>query len=183
MNPCLKRCVLRSYLLAPYLNSVLQGMLIPLCMLLFFIAVPVKAEPQAPEFALPELNGERVYALQDYRGKVIYLDFWASWCGPCRQSLPALNVLHKEMAGRDFEVVAINLDENPRDALQFLQQYPVDYTILVDRSGETPRAYELTGLPTSVLIDQRGVLVASFEGFDPAHLVKLRRAIDILLAQ
>ena len=87
------------------------------------------------------------------------------------------------MAGRDFEVVAINLDENPRDALQFLQQYPVDYTILVDRSGETPRAYELTGLPTSVLIDQRGVLVASFEGFDPAHLVKLRRAIDILLAQ
>ncbi len=124
-----------------------------------------------------------MHALQDYRGKVVYLDFWASWCGPCRQSLPALNALHRDLSHRNFEVVAINLDENSQDALRFLQQYPVDYTVLVDRSGDTPRAYELTGLPTSVLIDQRGVLVGSFEGFDPAHLAKLRRAIDILLEQ
>ncbi|MDX1452454.1 MAG: TlpA disulfide reductase family protein [Oleiphilaceae bacterium] len=137
----------------------------------------------APTFSLAELSGEREVSLNDFRGKVIYLDFWASWCGPCRQSLPALNDLHREFEGKDFEVVAINLDEEAEDALRFLSQYPVDYTVLVDRTGATPRAYELTGLPTSVLIDQRGVLVASFEGFDPAHLKKLREAIAILLQE
>ncbi len=153
-----------------------------ICFLLITSSV-LRAEPLAPVFRLPTLQGSQEVALQDFRGKVVYLDFWASWCGPCRQSLPALNSLYHELSGLDFEVVAINLDEQAEDALRFLERYPVDYTMLVDRSGKTPRAYELTGLPTSVLIDQNGVLVASFEGFDPAHLNKLRRAVEILLAE
>lgn len=138
------------------------------------------SEPLAPNFELPALGAKRMHALEDYRGKVIYLDFWASWCGPCRQSLPALNEFQAQMAGKDFEVVAINLDANPADGLAFLEQFPVAYTVLSDPVGSSSRLYDLVGLPTSVLIDKRGVLVSSFQGFHPAHLEKLKTAVEIL---
>lgn len=139
-----------------------------------------RAEPLAPNFELPALGDARMHALEDYRGKVIYLDFWASWCGPCRQSLPALNEFQAQMGNKEFEVVAINLDANPADGLAFLEQFPVAYTVLSDPIGKSSRLYDLVGLPTSVLIDQHGVLVSSFQGFHPSHLVKLRKAVEIL---
>lgn len=154
--------------------------------LLIFIALFFSgfslAEPMAPEFRLKALGQENYHALSDYRGKVIYLDFWASWCGPCRQSLPALSKFQEEMGSEEFEVLAINLDAEPEDGLAFLRQFPVNYTVLADRTGKTSRAYDLVGLPTSVLIDQNGVLVSSFQGFHPSHLEKLRKAINILTA-
>lgn len=140
----------------------------------------LRAEPLAPNFELKALGDTRIHALKDYRGKVIYLDFWASWCGPCRQSLPALSKLQSELGKQDFEVIAINLDANPEDGLAFLKQYPVTYTVLSDPVGQSSRLYDLVGLPTSVLIDKHGVLVSSFQGFHPSHLVKLRKAVEIL---
>ena len=154
------------------------------CVMIIALLPPLAvADAPAPAFDLPALEGEQRIALKDLRGKVVYLDFWASWCGPCRQSLPALNALYHKLAELDFEIIAINLDAEANDALRFLERYPVDYPVLVDRSGATPQAYALTGLPTSVLIDQHGVLVASFEGFNPEHLVKLEQAVRILLAE
>lgn len=141
------------------------------------------AEPMAPEFRLKALGQEIYHALSDYRGKVIYLDFWASWCGPCRQSLPALSKFQDEIGNEEFEVLAINLDAEPEDGMAFLRQFPVNYTVLTDGSGKTSRAYDLVGLPTSVLIDQNGVLVSSFQGYHPSHLEKLRKAIEILTAE
>ena len=138
------------------------------------------ADDLAPLFSLNSLQDDQVHALKDYRGKVIYLDFWASWCGPCRKSLPALSKLQDELGHESFEVLAINLDGNPRDGLAFLKQYPVSYTVLADRSGKTSRAYDLVGLPSSVLIDKRGIIVSSWQGFHPSHIEKLRTAIGYL---
>lgn len=146
-------------------------------------SVLANAEPKAPEFELPSIYDQNAYSLSDFRGKVIYLDFWASWCGPCRQSLPALSKFQAEMDKDQFEVVAINLDAEPEDGLEFLKQFPVNYTVLSDPSGSTSRRYDLVGLPTSVLIDQNGVLVSSFQGFHPSHLKKLRKAVEILTAE
>lgn len=152
-----------------------------LLLLLSLLSSQVLADEQAPLFTLETLQGGQRHSLQDYRGKVVYLDFWASWCGPCRKSLPALSRLQDELQGELFEVLAINLDSNPRDGLAFLEQYPVSYTVLADRSGKTSRAYDLVGLPTSVLIDKHGTIVASFQGFQPSHIKKLRKAIGYLL--
>lgn len=150
---------------------------------LFFCLGFVHADELAPDFELRTLDGERSVKLSDYRGKVVYLDFWASWCGPCRQSLPAFERLQQEYADQDFKVLAVNLDAEASDAQSFLSQYPVSYTVLADASGSISRRYELVGLPSSVLLSKTGVIVASFQGFYPGHIERIRKAVDILLGK
>lgn len=154
-----------------------------LSLLLFLLAItPVTfAEGYAPPFELRELASNNIHRLSDYKGKVIYLDFWASWCGPCRQSLPALAKLQAEMNPDKFQVIAINVDENPNDGMAFLRKFPVNYTVLTERTGKTQRAYQLVGLPSSFLIDKKGEIIGSFQGFHPSHIPKLKKAIGYLL--
>jgi len=137
----------------------------------------------APDFSLQSLAEDKTYTLSDFKGKVVYLDFWASFCGPCRQSLPALDALQKEYDREDFEVVAINLDADIQDARDFLTQYPVSYTILTERTGKTQRAYDLVGLPSSFLIGRDGEIIGAFQGFHPDHIIKLRKALGYLLEE
>lgn len=149
-----------------------------------------KAEPEiikkAPSFSLPLLAHEQTQAgtkeitLASYQGKVIYLDFWASWCTPCRKSLPALNVLRNELSDQGFEVLAINLDDSPAEGLEFLEEIPVDYPTLFDNS-ETAAAYQLRGMPTAYLIDREGNLRAQHVGFNPKDVPEIRSAILELL--
>ncbi|MEQ3694108.1 MAG: TlpA disulfide reductase family protein [Alcanivorax sp.] len=145
-----------------------------------------KGTTKAPAFALPLLaNGQtssltEKVTLASYHGKVIYLDFWASWCTPCRKSLPALNLLRNELADQGFEVLAINLDESPEEGLEFLEEIPVDYPTLFDDSG-TAAAYQLRGMPTAYLIDRDGNLQAQHVGFNPKELPSIRAAIVDLL--
>jgi cytochrome c biogenesis protein CcmG/thiol:disulfide interchange protein DsbE len=141
----------------------------------------VSAQELAPDFSLRLLAGDKVHSLADYRGKVVYLDFWASWCGPCRQSLPALSRLQDELGSEQFEVLAVNLDMNPEDALAFLAEYPVSYTVLADKTGSISRVYDLVGLPSSVLIAKDGSIIQSFQGFHPSHITKLKKALGYLL--
>ena len=119
--------------------------------------------------------------MEDYRGKVVYLDFWASWCGPCRQSLPMLDQLRQEVGADKFEVIAINLDETPEEGLAFLKQFPVSYTVLVDQQKLTPRQYQLMGMPSSFLIDQQGVIRSSHTGFRKSDIEKIRKSVEALL--
>jgi len=149
------------------------------CIALF--ASASSAEQLAPDFSLEILGGGTQHALKDYRGKIVYLDFWASWCGPCRRSLPALERLTQEVNDERFEVVAINLDAKAEDGLAFLRQYPVSYTVLADASGRTSRSYDLMGLPSSVLINTDGTIISSFQGYHPSHIEKLKKALGYLL--
>ena len=141
----------------------------------------VSAQELAPDFSLRMLGGDQMHSLADYRGKVVYLDFWASWCGPCRQSLPALSRLQDELGSEQFEVLAVNLDMNPDEALAFLAKYPVSYTVLADKTGSISRVYDLVGLPSSVLIAKDGSIIQSFQGFHPSHIAKLKKALGYLL--
>ena len=118
----------------------------------------------APAFALPTAAGESV-ALDKLKGRVVYVDFWASWCGPCRRSFPWLNEMHQKYGARGFTVVGVNVDKRRPDAERFLQQTPATFTIVYDEAGKTPEAYAVKGMPSSYLIDTAGKVVAVESGF------------------
>ena len=137
----------------------------------------------APDCQAPILGEQEQLNLSNYRGKVVYMDFWASWCPPCRISLPLLNELHNELQAEGFEVVAINGDENREDLLRFLQQCPVDFTIAVDPEGKCPQAYEVVAMPSSYLIDRKGIVRHVHQGFRKEDIEAIRQLVRALLAE
>lgn len=140
-----------------------------------------------PNFVLPTLintpTGEKSLKLSDYRGKVIYIDFWASWCIPCRQSLPALNKIHTKYSAQSFEIISINMDEDEADALKFLKSFPVNYPVVRDPTGIVAEGYELTGMPHAVIIDKAGKLRHVHEGYRKKDKTKIDRYITQILQE
>ncbi len=156
-------------------------LLVTLALSLSVSTMAVSVGDMAPNFKLHNIQSGKMESLKKYRGKVVYLDFWASWCGPCRQSLPLLNVLRKELKRKGFEVVAVNLDENTNDAKDFLKQFPVKYPILIDSKGRVPEKYNLPGMPTSFLIDKQGRVQEIHTGFKPKDMKSIRKGVISLL--
>jgi peroxiredoxin len=136
---------------------------------------------RAPAFSLPSLDGKSEVKLADYRGKVVWLDFWASWCPPCLTSLPELEALRKEMPASKFQIVAINVDEEPKKALRFLAKKPVGYPSASDPKGQLPEAFGLETMPTSYLIDQKGVIRMVHEGYREGDLAKIKAEATALM--
>jgi thiol-disulfide isomerase/thioredoxin len=133
--------------------------------LLLATSVGVEAEQVvAPGFEIPGVD--RNIRLSDYRGKIVYLDFWASWCVPCRQSFPWMEQMHQKYRSQGLEVIAINLDKERKLAETFIQHYSNSFTIGYDIEGVVPLAYEVRGMPSSFVIDQDGVIVSSHIGFN-----------------
>jgi thiol-disulfide isomerase/thioredoxin len=137
----------------------------------------------APAFTLPTLQKDQPVALKSFAGKVIYLDFWASWCLPCRTSFPLLNKLHEKLKAQGFEVIAINLDEDKAKAEKFLQEFQVGFTVLRDAKGEWADKYVVESMPTSFIIDKKGVVSHIHHGFTSDDIVDLEKKITALLAQ
>jgi cytochrome c biogenesis protein CcmG, thiol:disulfide interchange protein DsbE len=143
------------------------------------------AEPStpAPAIALPLLQSKEILQLEDLRGRVVLLDFWASWCGPCRESLPQYQKLRDEYPRADFEVLAVSLDEDIKEALGFLKQVPLQFPLLHDPEGKVASAYALKGMPSSYLIDRNGILRSQHVGFTMKDLPPLRAKIEHLIAE
>ncbi len=133
----------------------------------------------APGFSLPDLrNPSQSLSLSDYRGQVVYLDFWASWCGPCRRSFPVLEQLYQDFADQGFVVLAVNVDEEPELADDFLERYPVSYPLLLDPEGNTPALYRIKGMHTAFRIDREGVVRHVHEGFRKSDAELVRRLVE-----
>lgn len=138
----------------------------------------------APPFSLPLIaNGEGEVDLAALEGSVVYLDFWASWCGPCRLSLPALDTLYRELSGEGLVVTAISVDVVEEDALDFLERYPVSYPVAIDKTGAVPRSYAVNGMPSGYLIDKSGKVRSVHVGFRKGDEIALRSEINALLAE
>ena len=136
-----------------------------------------------PAWELPLIaNGEGTVTDSTYLGRVTYLDFWASWCGPCRLSLPALNRLSKEFDTADFGVVAISVDYVDEDALDFLKRYPVDYPVAIDKTGNSGRDFAVAGMPSGYLIGRDGLIREVHVGFRKGDEALLREQIQALIA-
>ncbi len=133
-------------------------------------------EPRtAPLFHLATPHGS--VALDSLRGKVVLVDFWASWCVPCERSFPWMSTLRESLAPQGFEVVAINLDKELPAVDQFLARHPVGFVIAFDPDGKTAEAYQVAAMPTSFVIDRSGQVVLSHRGFDPKKTAELETAI------
>lgn len=144
-------------------------------------SLAVETGQPAPAFSLPSVKGD-VVALEQLRGKVVYVDFWASWCGPCRRSFPWMNEMQQKYGARGLVVVAVNVDKKRADADRFLAQLPASFTVVFDDSGATPTAYGVKGMPSSYLIDARGNVVAVDRGFLDERKAPLEDRIKALLA-
>ena len=136
----------------------------------------------APAFDLPVFGqSQRHVALSQQHGKIVLLDFWASWCGPCRQSFPLYEKLRTELPARDFTLLAINLDEMAEGPTAFLYDHPVHYTLLADPVGNIAKLYGLRGMPSSFVIDRDGVIRARHTGFKPQDIDVVRKEIRDLI--
>jgi len=119
--------------------------------------------------------------LGSLKGQVVYVDFWASWCGPCRASFPWMNDMQAKYAAKGLKVVAVNLDANPADAKKFLAETPAQFQVTYDSKGETPRLFGVKGMPTSYLFDRQGKLVSVHTGFNAGQKDKLEKALTSML--
>ncbi|HEU4851181.1 MAG TPA: TlpA disulfide reductase family protein [Telluria sp.] len=122
----------------------------------------VPGEP-APPFSLPGSGG--TVSLDAYRGKFVYVDFWASWCAPCKRSFPWMGELQRRYADQGLVVVAINVDASRADADRFLAATPPAFAVAFDPTGATPKHYAIKGMPSSVLVDPQGKVVFQHAGF------------------
>ncbi len=137
----------------------------------------------APNCSLKTWSGDAPLDLSQYKGKVVYLDFWASWCGPCNQSMPFLSELQEQLKGQGFEVVAVNVDENRQDADDFLANHPAKLTHAIDSNGQCPSSYEVMAMPSSYLIDRQGQVRHIQLGFRPSDSTEIRNRTIALLAE
>ncbi len=134
----------------------------------------------APAFSLPTASGEAV-ALSSLRGRVVYVDFWASWCAPCRYSFPWMNGMQERYGGRGLSIVAINVDRRRADAARFLTANPPRFTVVYDDQGATPESYAVKGMPSSYLVDAQGNVVGVEVGFTNDRKSALEDRIRALL--
>ena len=153
-----------------------------LCLCLTLPAAALEVGESAPALDLPRLDSEGgKLSLDTLRGQVVYVDFWASWCGPCRLSFPQLEQLRQELGPRGFEVYAVGVDEDREEALAFLAREPVTYPVLWDPSGDSPRRYAILGMPTGYLLDREGTVRLVHQGFRRGDGERLREEILHLL--
>jgi len=136
---------------------------------------------QAPEIELPSING--TVQLESLKGKVVYLDFWASWCEPCKKSFPWMQEIKQSYADQGFEILAVNLDKDRKLADQFLKEMEVNFIVAFDETGKCASDYKLRGMPSSYLIDRDGKVHASHIGFRENDKANLEQAIKNLLSK
>ncbi|MCR6652788.1 MAG: TlpA family protein disulfide reductase [Cellvibrionaceae bacterium] len=136
----------------------------------------------APDFTLTSIDGEKV-KLSDLKGQVVMINFWASWCGPCRQEMPLLNDIYAGYKKAGFVLLSINLDESTDDAKAFLKKTPVNFPVLLDSKGKVADLYKNQAMPSSYFVDRKGNLVHLHQGYKPGEEAEYKRVIKKLLAQ
>ena len=123
-----------------------------------------KVGERAPDFELPAFSGKSV-KLSDYRGEVVLLNIWASWCPPCREEMPSMETLYNRLKDRRFKMLAVSIDRNGEEAVgPFIAKYGLTFPVLLDPDSKTYRLYGLTGVPETFIVDQNGVIIQKIIG-------------------
>ena len=136
----------------------------------------------APALEFPDERGAAT-SLASFRGRVVLVDVWASWCAPCKVAFPQYNALFKQYHDRGFDVLAVNVDARRADADRFLASRPHEIKVLFDPKGIAPKRLGLKGMPTSYLVDRTGTIRERHEGFTEDDVITYRHQIEALLAE
>jgi peroxiredoxin len=137
---------------------------------------------QAPDFALKSSTGENL-RLSEYRGDVVMINFWATWCGPCRQEMPLLDELYNRYQRVGFNLLGVNIDDDSRRAMQMAEELGIDFPVLFDASKEVSRLYEVEAMPVTVLVDREGTVRYVHHGYKPGYEEKYLDQIRSLLRE
>ena len=137
----------------------------------------------SPSCALTTLDGKPAHNLQELKGEVVYVDFWASWCPPCVKSFSFLNQLDHDLKAKGLHVIGVNLDEKIKDAQAFLAKYPANFSIVADPSKECAKVFEVMAMPTSYVIDRKGISRHIHQGFRLGETEELRALITQLVME
>ena len=156
------------------------ALLFPLFLFFLFVFItPAKAE-KAPLFSLPSATDGAIVNMKDYLGKVVVVNFFTTWCPPCRQEIPSLNSLHEEYGPKGFSVIGISLDEgSSKIVAKFINKMEIIYPVLMADGNVTRDFGGVIGIPTSFLVDQKGEVAKRYNGYVPHDLLK--KDIDELL--
>lgn len=133
----------------------------------------------APAFNLPDMDGEK-HTLNSYKGKPVIINFWATWCPPCRAELPAMNRGWAKIKDEGIAMIAVNVGENEDTIFEFMGDHPIDFTVLLDESSETTNKWPIKGLPTTFILDKEGNLVYRAVGgreWDSDELLNVAREL------
>ena len=144
------------------------------------VAVAGPTGSKAPAFRLVDSSGAEV-ALEDFAGKVLLLNFWATWCVSCREELPELDRLHRNYRDQGFAVIGINVDASAERAIAFLKKRPVGFPVLMDTRGDVAETFRFSGLPASFLIGRDGFIVHTYRGSGTEVLSRYETDIAELL--
>lgn len=137
---------------------------------------------KAPEIGLKDTAGRPV-AIADLRGKVVLVDFWASWCAPCKQELPVLEKLYAKYKGQGLEIVGVNIDNDAANMKSFLRRTPLSFRVVPDTKRKVAAVYEPPKMPSSYLIDKKGIVRHVHAGFRGADAAKIEAEIKALLSE
>lgn len=143
-------------------------------------ALALDSGARAPEIGLAGPDGQGI-RMADHRGKVVLVDFWASWCGPCRESFPFLERLQQRYRDRGLVVVGVSVDTREDDFRNFLEGHPVSFLVARDASHEVARRYAPPSMPTSFLVDRAGVVRHVERGYRRSSAADLERRVTRLL--
>ncbi len=157
--------------------------------ILFPLAAAPAAENPAPPCALTLNGADKPVSLDALRGQVLYVDFWASWCAPCLASFPFMNELQRSYGGRGLRVVAIDMDEKAADGARFLDRHPAEFEVARGPEGahgpdgQCAKDFGVATMPSSFLVDRKGVVREVHKGFRPDDAEALKAKLEALLAE
>jgi thiol-disulfide isomerase/thioredoxin len=162
------------------LSRLLMACLVSLMCVRLAGAAAVKGP--APNFTLKSMSVKNL-KLSEMAGNVVLINFWASWCGPCREEMPLLNALHKKYAPLGFTVLGVNVEEQLDGARGFLSNVPVDFPILLDNKNKVSKQYKVIAMPTTVVVDRDGNMRYLHEGYKPGDEKKYRQMVKKLVRE
>jgi thiol-disulfide isomerase/thioredoxin len=140
------------------------------------------ADVQAPAFTLQSLDG-RTVTLTQFKGEVVMINFWASWCGPCRQEMPLLDSIYKQYKDMGFTLLGVNVEPDSHNANAWLKQTPVSYPILYDPKSQVSQLYQVQAMPTTVIVDRQGIVRFVHNGYLPGDENQYMNSIRALIVQ
>ena len=136
----------------------------------------------APGFALHSRDGEQI-SLADLKGEVVMINFWATWCVPCRQEMPHLQALYERYNSLGFELLAVNVEDNPEGARKWLEATPVTFPVLFDPKNEVSKLYDVVAMPSTVLVGRDGTMRSIHHGYKPGYEGEYQTQVRALLRE